>query len=99
MSGIRRLWRGELPLKEAFWTWAVCIGLTINLAALMISLILVTEDRAVAALVVGHGITLPYNFVATVGVWRSAAHHAGDRSFANTARIVTVIMMVILSIV
>ncbi len=98
MNGIRRLWRGELPLTEAFWTWAVSIGLLINVGALLISLILVTEDRAVAALVVGYGIPVPYNFVATVGVWRSATHHP-DRSRAVTARIVTVIMMVAFSIV
>jgi hypothetical protein len=98
MTGLRRLWRGELPLKEAFWTWAVGIGLTINLAALLISLILVTEDRAVAALVVGHGISVPYNIVATVGVWRSAAHHP-NHSDAVTARIVTVVMMVVLTII
>lgn len=98
MNALRRLWRGELKLAEAFWTWAVCIGLVINLVSLMISLILVTEDRAIAALVVGHGIAVPYNIVATVGVWRSAARHP-DRSRAVTARIVTVVMMVVLSIV
>jgi len=98
MNGIRRLWRGELKLTEAFWTWAVGIGLTINLAALLISLILVTEDQPIAALVIGHGISVPYNIVATVGVWRSAARHS-DHSQAVTARIVTIIMMVVLSIV
>lgn len=97
MSGLRRLWRGELPLAEAFWTWAIAIGLTINIAALLITLILVTEDRPLAGLMVGHGVTLPYNVTAAVGVWRSAARHA-DRSSAMTARIVTVIMMVAFSI-
>ena len=99
MNGIRRLWRGDLPLAEAFWIWAVCIGLTVNIASLLISLILVTEDRALLGLIAGHAISLPYNIIATVGVWRSAARYQGDRSWANTARIVTVILLVTLSVV
>lgn len=99
MNGIRRLWRGDLPLAEAFWTWAVCIGVTINMASLLGSLILVTEDRAILGLIAGHAISLPYNIIATVGVWRSAARYQGDRSWANTARIVTLILLVTLSVV
>ena len=98
MNGIQRLWRGELPLTEAFWTWTVGIGLTVNLAALVVSLILLTEDQAVAALVAGHLVPLPYNVVATVGVWRSA-RGSNDRAFADTARIVTVIIMVVFIII
>jgi hypothetical protein len=99
MTGLRRLWRGELPLAEAFWTWAVFVGLAINLVSLVISLILVTEDRAIAALIASHAIALPYNFIATVGVWRSAARHPGERGWADAARIATVIMMVLLSVI
>ena len=99
MSGLRRLWRGELPLAEAFWTWAIAIGLTINMAALLITLILVTEDLPLAGLIVGHGMTLPYNVIATVGVWRSAARHPGARDWPNTARVVTAVMMLALSVI
>ena len=99
MNGIRRLWRGDLPLAEAFWIWAVCIGLTVNIASLLISLILVTEDRALLGLIAGHAISLPYNVIAVVGVWRSAARYTGHRSWASTARIVTVILLVTLSVV
>jgi hypothetical protein len=98
MNGIRRLWRGELPLTEAFWTWAVGIGLTGNIAAILVALILLTEDQPLAALIVGHGVPLPYNIVASVGVWRSA-RHSGHRGFADTARIVTIVMMVVLTII
>ena len=98
MSGLRRLWRGDLPLAEAFWTWAICIGVTVNLAALVLALILVTENLTVAALVVGHGLTLPYNVVATVGVWRSAGHHPGNRDWPNAARAIAVVLMVALTI-
>lgn len=98
MTGLGRLWRGELALAEAFWTWAVGVGLAINLSLLAVSLVLLTSDRTIAALIVGHALALPYNFLVTVGVWRSAARHQGDRGWADTARIATVIMMVLLSI-
>lgn len=99
MTDLRRLWRGELPLAEAFWLWAVCVGITINMASLLVSLILVTEDRAIAGLIAGHVISLPYNVIAIVGVWRSAARHPGDRSWANTTRIVTVVLLVALGVI
>jgi len=99
MSGLRRLWRGELPLAEAFWIWAICVGVTINLASLLVALILVTEDRALLGLIAGHAVSLPYNVIATVGVWRSAARYTGDRGWANTTRIVTVVLMVALSVI
>ena len=98
MNSLRRLWRGDLPLAEAFWVWAVCVGLTVNFASLLVALILVTEDRAIEGLIAGHAVSLPYNVIATVGVWRSAARHPGDRSWAHTTRIVTVILLVVLSI-
>ena len=31
MTKMRSLWSGELPLDEAFWTWAIGIGLLVNL--------------------------------------------------------------------
>ena len=31
MAKVLSLWQGELPLGEAFWTWAIGIGLVVNL--------------------------------------------------------------------
>ena len=55
-------------------------------------------DRPVTAFVVGYAFSIPYNLLATVGVWRSAAHYDGDPRWAALARIVTVIMMSLLSL-
>ena len=30
MTTLQRLWRGELPLPQAFWVWAVIGGLLVN---------------------------------------------------------------------
>jgi hypothetical protein len=42
--------------------------------------------------------SVPYNLVALVGVWRSAANHQGHRIQADLARIVTLVLMVVLSL-
>lgn len=95
---LQSLWRGELPLGEAFWTWAIGIGLLVNLASSMLFLGLMTMDRPWAALVVGYVLSVPYNLLATVGVWRSAARHEGDPGQANLARLVTVVVMLVLTV-
>ena len=97
MKKVRALWTGELPLAEAFWTYAVSIGLTVNVVTSLLFLALITADRPLAALFVGYVCSVPYNLVAVVGVWRSAARHQGERAHAELARIVTLIGMILLS--
>ena len=50
MAKLRSLWLGELPLGEAFWTWAIGIGLVVNLTTSVLFLVLITNDRPWAAL-------------------------------------------------
>jgi hypothetical protein len=50
------------------------------------------------ALFVGSGLSVPYNLLAVVGVWRSAAHHDGPAGHAELARIVVVVVMLLLSV-
>lgn len=98
MTAIRRLWLGELPLPEAFWTWAVAGGLAINAITSGLFLALMMHDHIVAAFIAGYAVSVPYNEVVAVGVWRSAARYQGDRHWADLARIVTVAGMVLLSV-
>ena len=98
MIKLRSLWAGELPLAEAFWTWAVLIGLLVNLASSGAFLALMVADQPVAALAVGYGLSVPYNVLATVGVWRSAARHEGEPGQAQLARVVTLVLMVVLTV-
>jgi hypothetical protein len=93
-----RLWHGELTLQNAFWNWAVFGGLIINVASSGLFLFLVMTDRLILALVVGYAISVPYNVVVLVGVWRSAGRFDGERRWADLARIITVIGMVLLSV-
>jgi hypothetical protein len=98
MRKLHALWAGDLPLGEAFWTWAIGIGLLVNLTTSGLFLALITFDRPWTALFVGYVLSVPYNVVALVGVWRSAARYQGRRSLADGARIVTVVAMLLLSL-
>ena len=98
MTKLRSLWLGELPLGEAFWTWAIGIGLVVNLTTSALFLALITVDRPWAALFVGYVLSVPYNVLAVVGVWRSAARYRGHAGHADLARIATVIVMLLLSV-
>ena len=98
MRKLRALWAGELPLSEAFWTYAVAIGLSVNVVSSLLFLALISADRPLAALFVGYVCSVPYNVVAVVGVWRSAARHEGDRAHAELAPLVTLVGMILLSV-
>ena len=87
-----------MPLAIAFWRWAVLAGLPLNLLALLVSLVLLTQRETAWALVVGHGATLPFNLLVAVGVWRAAARYQGPRIWAEAAKTATVAGMVVLTI-
>jgi len=98
MTKLRALWSGELPLGEAFWTFAIGIGLLVNLITSVLLLTLISLDYAWAALLVGYAVPIPYNIVALVGVWRSAARYQGQAGYADLARIVTLLVTVLFSV-
>ena len=98
MTSLCHLWRGELPLPDAFWNWAVFGGLVINVASSALFLFLITADRPLIAYVAGYAPSVPYNVIVTIGVWRSAERYSGDRLWAELARIITIIAMVLLSV-
>jgi len=98
MRNFVRLWKGELTLETAFWYWAVLGGLIVNITSSALFLFLLVADRPVEALIAGYAFSVPYNVIATVGVWRSAERYEGERSMAEMARLVTVIGMTLLSV-
>ena len=59
-----------------------------------------SRDRGepIAALIVGYALSVPYNILATVGVWRAAAHYAGPQHWAQAARLATLVGMAVLSV-
>ena len=98
MSKLITLWRGDYALADAFWTWAVTIGLLVNVVTSVLFLIFIMQNLAWAALLIGYGVSLPYNVVATVGVWRAAVRYDGPAIHADLARGATVLLMAALSL-
>lgn len=98
MTALIRLWRGELPLPQAFWNWAVLGGLAINGSTTILFLVLLMNGQTAAAFVAGYAFSVPYNIITTVGVWRSAGRYEGERRWADLARAVTVVGMTLLSL-
>lgn len=98
MNKLRSVWTGELPLGEMFWTWAIGIGLAVNLTTSVLFLALISVERPWAALLAGYGFSVPYNVLAVVGVWRSASHYRGPAAHADLARMATLGVMLLLSI-
>jgi hypothetical protein len=96
---IGALWRGEIPLYNAFWDWAVIGGLAVNIVTTLVFLALVMSDQRIAALLVGYGLAIPYNIVAGVGVWRAAdRYRGGDPRLPRFARAVSLVGLTILSL-
>lgn len=93
-----RLWRGEMPLADAFWSWAVLGGLLVNITTSIGFLWLIMAGQMIPAYVVGYGMSLPYNLVVTVGTLRSAAQPEADPRWAGVAKIAVVLLMTVLSL-
>ncbi len=98
MTKLRALWAGDVPLGEAFWTYAIGIGLLVNLITSGLFLALITFDRPWSALLVGYALPVPYNVLALVGVWRAAARYRGAAGRADLARIMTVLAMLLFTV-
>ncbi len=98
MGVLGRLWRGEVPLPDVFWNWAVLGGLAVNLSTSVLFLVLMMQGWTALAFFFGYGCSLPYNILVTVGVWRSAAREPPGSALARIAPIVTLIGMAVLSL-
>jgi hypothetical protein len=98
VNAFGRLWRGDVPLVDAIWNWAIFGAIGVNLATTGLFLWIVSTDRPLAALVVGYAIAVPYNILVAVGVWRSAGRYAGPPHRAEMARWGVLIWMLILSL-
>lgn len=87
MRRLGDLWAGRLPLAEAFWVWAVGVGLALNLAATAASLGALAAGLPAGLAVALHLVPAPANVALVVAVWRSADAYEGPRHWAEGARV------------
>ena len=90
-ASLKQLWLGQLPLREAFWRYAITYDLILNLAATMAALTLILRDAPIALAVLIHFLPLPYSLFAATGTWRSADRYEGNPLHATAAKAVIVI--------
>jgi hypothetical protein len=85
------LWRGEVPLRQAFWEYAVVYGTIANIVATAAAIAAVAAGLPDA---VGIGLFLipvPYILTAVVGVVRSANRYQGPPMWAALAKVAVVV--------
>jgi hypothetical protein len=61
MTKLLALWSGDLALNEAFWIWRVTVGLLVNIVTSILFLVMTLQDQPLAAMLVGDGLSVPYN--------------------------------------
>jgi hypothetical protein len=93
-ASLKQLWLGQLPLREAFWRYAITYDLILNLAATLAALTFVLADTSIAFAVIVHFLPLPYSLFAATGAWRSADRYEGNPLHATAAKAVIVIWIV-----
>ncbi|WP_265519810.1 hypothetical protein [Nitratireductor luteus] len=88
---MRALWAGQLPLRRAFWEYALIYGTLASLLATGSALALFAAGAPAAAALAVHFLPLPYLLVAVVGVHRSAARYTGPPIWARLAEVAVVL--------
>lgn len=63
-----------------------------------INLVLVTRDLPITGLIVGYAVSVPYNLLAMIGVWRASEVHDGDPGVAKGMRWLAVIIAAVLCV-
>jgi hypothetical protein len=85
------LWKGNIPLSEAFWGYAIVYGTVANIAA---------TAAAIAAVAIGLPdvvaiglflVPVPYILTAVVGVVRSADRYRESPKWAGMAKVAVII--------
>ena len=98
MELVKRLWAGDLPLRRAFWDYAVFYGLLVNLVTDVAFFSLLMNDANLVLVALAFAIPIPYNVLVVVAVWRSAARYLGPKKWAELARVGIVVWMVALTL-
>ena len=96
---VKHLWAGDLPLRRAFWDYAVFYGLLVNVITDVAFFALLMNDGNMALVALAFAVPIPYNILVAVAVWRSAGRYQGPKKWAELARVGTVIWMTVLTLV
>lgn len=96
LGRLAALWRGEIPLGQAFWEYAITYGTTANIVATVAAIATVAAGMPD---VLGIGlflVPLPYILTAVVGVVRSADAYRGPPAHAIMAKAAVILWGIVM---
>ena len=96
---LRALWRGEVPLGEAFWLYGVAVGTFLNVLASLLFIMMNALKAPEALAIAIFYMPVPYNVFAAVVVWRSAGRYAGPQTYALLARVIAPVWAIVESFI
>src|SRR5215207_9890621 len=91
MAPLVALWRGDVPLGQAFWEYAIVYGTIANIVATAAAIAAVAAGLPDAVGVGLFLIPVPYILTAVVGVVRSANRYQGAPMWAGLAKVAVIV--------
>ena len=85
------LWKGELPLGQAFWEYAIAYGTIANIVATIVAIAAATTGLPDVITIAIFLLPLPYILTAVIGVVRSANRYQGPRNWAGMAKVAVIV--------
>ena len=91
MGALVTFWRGNVPLSQAFWEYAVVYGTIANIVATAAAVASVAAGLPDTVAIGLFLIPVPYIVIAVVGVVRSANKYQGPPMWAGLAKVAVVV--------
>ena len=85
------LWKGSVPLGQAFWGYAIVYGSIANVVATAAAIAAVAAGLPDAVAIVLFLVPIPYILIAIIGVVRSANRYEGPPMWASMARVAVIV--------
>lgn len=84
-----RIWRGEIPLPQMFWLYGVTalVAISVVVQFAFVRLAMAGFGGLFFVGLVVSALAAAYQFLVSVGIWRSAAHYTGTKAWAALARV------------
>jgi hypothetical protein len=85
------LWKGHVPLGQAFWGYAIVYGTIANVVATAAAIAAVAASLPDALAIGLFLVPIPYILTAVIGVVRSANRYQGPPMWAGLAKLAVIV--------
>lgn len=90
MAHLAALWKGDVPLGQAFWGYAIVYGTIANVVATAAAIAAVAASLPDALAIGLFLVPIPYILTAIIGVVRSADRYQGPPMWASMAKVAVI---------